>query len=70
MNIRDITNAALIELHRESIDQREACFSADVPAWARDLRIERHETIVREMVRRGLLRANGESERQRLSSTY
>lgn len=66
MDIRDITNAALIELHRQSIDQREAGFDPNVPQWARDLRIERHEAIVREMIRRGLL---GQADRSRPSST-
>lgn len=70
MNIRDITNAALIELHLQSIDKREASFRPDIPTWARDRRIEEHETIVREMARRGLLRSNVDVVRERSSSVY
>ena len=56
MNITDITNAALLDLHRESIELREAAFQSGVPAWSRDQQSARHDEIVREMVRRGLLR--------------
>jgi len=55
MNITDITNAALLELHRASIELREAAFQSGVPAWSRDQQSARHDEIVREMVRRGLL---------------
>ncbi|HTK96476.1 MAG TPA: hypothetical protein VL379_00515 [Pseudomonadales bacterium] len=57
MNITDVTNAALLELHRESTELRETAFQSGVPAWARDQQSARHDEIVREMVRRGLLGA-------------
>lgn len=68
MNITDITNAALLELHRESIGLREAALQSGVPAWARDQQNARHDEIVREMVRRGLLGVRSPSRTSTLRS--
>ena len=53
--IIDMTYAALIELHRRSIEERDASFRTDSPPWLRDRLVERHDAIVRELIRRGLL---------------
>ena len=68
MNITDITNAALLELHRQSIELHEAAFQSGVPAWSRDQRSARHDEIVREMVRRGVLGARSPSRTSTLRS--
>jgi hypothetical protein len=38
MNITDVTNAALLELHREHRTAR-AAYQSGVPAWARDQQV-------------------------------
>ena len=58
MTFTDVSNAALLELHRDSINRREESFRPGFRPWARDLCIERHDAIVREMIRRGLLAAS------------
>jgi hypothetical protein len=68
VNITDITNAALLDLHRESIELREAAFQSGVPAWLRDQQSARHDEIVREMVRRGLLGVRSPSRNGTLRS--
>ena len=52
MQLEDISDAELLKLHRESMEQREASLRPGFPARARNQRIERHSEIVNEMIRR------------------
>ena len=65
MNLEDVSDAALLKMHRDSIEQREASFRPGFPVRARDQRIERHNEIVGEMLRRRLTGAPLWNRRER-----